>query len=64
MVGAFAIGPVSGGAFNPAVGLGVRLMELADNAHLIIYLLADFLGGAVAALVFRALDMGGDSLKA
>ena len=64
MVGAFAVGPVSGGAFNPAVGLGARLMDLADNAHLIIYLLADFLGGAVAALVFTALDMGGDRLKA
>jgi aquaporin Z len=29
MVGAFAVGPVSGGAFNPAVGLGVTVMGLA-----------------------------------
>jgi len=64
MVGAFAIGPVSGGAFNPAVGLGITMMHLADIPHLIIYLLADFLGGAVAALVFTALDMGGDRLRA
>jgi aquaporin Z len=60
MVGAFAVGPVSGGAFNPAVGVGVTVMGLADITHLIIYLIADFLGGAVAALVFKAFDMGTD----
>jgi len=60
MVGAFAVGPVSGGAFNPAVGVGVTVMGLADLTTLIIYLVADFVGGAVAALVFNALDMGGD----
>ncbi len=61
MVGAFAIGPVSGGAFNPAVGLGATVMGLADLTHLIVYLIADFLGGAAAALLFKAFDMGGDS---
>ncbi len=60
MTGAFAVGPVSGGAFNPAVGVGVFIMRLADVTTLIIYLVADFLGGAAAALVFNALDMGGD----
>ena len=60
MVGAFAVGPVSGGAFNPAVGVGVTVMGLADVTRLIIYLVADFAGGAVAAVVFNALDMGGD----
>ena len=34
VVGAFAIGPVSGGAFNPAVGLGAIVMGLADPYHL------------------------------
>jgi aquaporin Z len=60
VVGAFAVGPVSGGAFNPAVGLGVTLMGLASITNLIIYLIADFAGGAAAALLFNALDMGGD----
>ena len=64
MVGAFAVGPVSGGAFNPAVGLGATVMGLADFTHLIVYLIADFLGGAVAALVFNAFDLGGDKLPA
>ena len=62
--GAFAVGPVSGGAFNPAVGVGLYLMELADLTRLAIYLGADLLGGAAAALVFRALDMGGDRAPA
>jgi aquaporin Z len=60
VVGAIAVGPVSGGAFNPAVGVGVTVMGLANITTLIIYLIADFAGGAVAALVFNALDMGGD----
>jgi aquaporin Z len=60
VVGAFAVGPVSGGAFNPAVGLGVTLMGLAGITNLIIYLIADFAGGAAAALLFNALDMGGE----
>jgi aquaporin Z len=64
VVGAFAIGPVSGGAFNPAVGLGVTVMGLADLRHLIVYLIADFLGGAAAAFLFNAFDMGGDTLPA
>ena len=58
--GAFAVGPVSGGAFNPAVGLGVTVMGLAGMTNLIIYLIADFAGGALAAILFSALDMGGD----
>jgi aquaporin Z len=66
MVGAFAVGPVSGGAFNPAVGLGIALMGLVDPpvTHLIVFLIADFLGGAAAAFLFNAFDMGGDKLPA
>jgi aquaporin Z len=60
MVGAFAVGPVSGGAFNPAVGVGVTVMGLATITHLIVYLIADFAGGATAALLFKWLNMGGD----
>ncbi|MGC8642216.1 MAG: MIP/aquaporin family protein [Isosphaeraceae bacterium] len=60
MVGAFAVGPVSGGAFNPAVGLGVTVMGLADFTHLVVYLIADFLGGAAAGFLFNVFDMGGD----
>jgi aquaporin Z len=60
MVGAFAIGPVSGGAFNPAVAVGLIVMGLSSATGFIIHLIADFLGGAAAAYLFNALDMGGD----
>lgn len=62
MVGAFAAGPISGGAFNPAVGLGPILWGAlaADGSltHLWIYLVAPLAGGAVAALVFKYQNPG------
>jgi len=60
VVGAIAVGPVSGGAFNPSVALGAFVMRLSSIGRLAIHLVADFLGGAAAALLFNALDMGGD----
>jgi aquaporin Z len=60
MVGAFAVGGVSGGAFNPAVAVGITLMHLSAAASLWILLVADFLGGAAAAGVFVALNLGDD----
>src|SRR6516225_446997 len=51
LTGAFAVGNISGGAFNPAVGVGVTVMGLAGVLNFIIYLIADFLGGAAAAFV-------------
>jgi aquaporin Z len=53
MVGAFAVGGISGGAFNPAVAVGITVMGLALWSSIWIYLVANFLGGAVAALVFK-----------
>jgi aquaporin Z len=52
MVGAFAVGKVSGGAFNPAVALGASVLGLFAWSHIWIYLLAELVGGAVAAGVF------------
>jgi aquaporin Z len=57
MVGAFAGGPISGGAFNPAVGIGPIVTSAMVGGgsmnHLWLYLLGPFLGGALAALVFK-----------
>ncbi len=53
MTGAFAVGGISGGAFNPGVALGISIMNLTEFADLWVYLLAEFLGGAVAAFLFR-----------
>jgi len=64
MTGAFAVGGVSGGAFNPAVAIGVTLMHASAIGNLWILLVADFLGGAVAGGVFKALDLGDDGQSA
>jgi len=53
---AFAFGGVSGGAFNPAVALGITVMHLAKTANLWIYLVANFAGGALAAVTFRFIN--------
>jgi aquaporin Z len=55
-VGAASVGRISGGAFNPAVALGASVMGLFSWSNIWIYLLADFAGGAAAALAFRYLN--------
>src|SRR5437763_4988396 len=52
MVGAFAVGGISGGAFNPAVALGASVMGIFKWSNLWIYLIANFLGGAAAGFAF------------
>lgn len=53
LTGAFAVGGISGGAFNPAVALGITMMKLTLAKNMWIYLAADFAGAAVAALLFK-----------
>jgi aquaporin Z len=53
---AFALGGYSGGAFNPAVAVGITTMGLNALGNIWIHLVADFAGGAVAALVFRVVS--------
>jgi len=53
MSAAFAVGHVSGGAFNPAVALGAMTMGMLPWAKLWVYLVAQLAAGAAAALVFR-----------
>lgn len=56
LAGAFAVGDVSGGAFNPAVAVGASMMGLLPWSNIWLYVVADLLGGAAAALVFRGLN--------
>jgi aquaporin Z len=56
MVGAFSVGNISGGAFNPAVAVGISVLGLSSWANIWIYLVADFAGAAVAAGAFKALN--------
>ena len=52
VTGAFAVGGISGGAFNPAIAVGASVTGLFEWSNIWIYLIADFLGGAAAAFAF------------
>lgn len=54
VVAAFSVGDISGGAFNPAVAVGVSMMGLSAWSAIWIFMVSCFGGGAVAALVFKA----------
>lgn len=56
LVGAITVGGVSGGAFNPAVGLGVWSMGLESSKQLAVYVVSDLAGGAAAALAYRTIN--------
>ena len=56
MVGAFSVGAISGGAFNPAVAVGVAVMQLVKFSDIWIHIVADFAGGLVAGLTFKSLN--------
>ena len=53
MTGAFAVGGVSGGAFNPAVALGISLMHMSAWHSLPVLLAGEAAGAAAAAMAFR-----------
>ena len=52
VAGALAVGGTSGAAFNPAIALGAMVTGLFEWSNIWIYLIADFLGAAVAAYTF------------
>jgi aquaporin Z len=56
MTGAFAVGDISGGAFNPAVAVGISLLGISSWANIWIYLIANFAAAAVAAVVFNLIN--------
>jgi aquaporin Z len=56
LAGAFAVGSVSGGAFNPAVGFGIYAAGLVSASMIWIFLVGELVGAAVAALTFRFIN--------
>ena len=54
--GAITVGRISGGVFNPAVAVGITVMELSPIGNIWIYLVADFAGAAVAGVLFRIIN--------
>lgn len=54
MLGAmYGLGNISGGAFNPALGVGMTVAGMAAWGDIWIYLVGPLLGGAAAASVFQ-----------
>ena len=60
LAGAYAVGSISGGVFNPAVAVGITIMGISELASIWIYLVATLLGGAAAALAFNAFKISVD----
>jgi aquaporin Z len=58
LTGAFAVGSISGGAFNPAVAVGAGVMGLIHMPSIWIHIVADLAGGVVAGLGFLFLNPG------
>lgn len=58
VVGAFAVGGISGGAFNSAVAIGAAGMKLLNIADIWIHIAANLVGGATAAAVFKFANPG------
>jgi aquaporin Z len=56
LAGAYSVGSISGGAFNPAVAVGISILGLSAWANIWIYLLANLAGGAAAAFTFLAIN--------
>ena len=52
--GIYAVGPISGAVFNPAVAVGLATLGLATWSVLGVYLLAQIVGAVAAVLVFKA----------
>jgi aquaporin Z len=56
VAGAFAVGAISGGAFNPAVSLGAAVMGMFSWSTLWVYLVAQILAGLAAGISFLAFN--------
>jgi aquaporin Z len=52
VAGAFAVGGISGGVFNPAIAIGGMVTGLFKWSNIWIYLIAELLGAAAAATAF------------
>ena len=60
LAGAFSVGGITGGVFNPAVAVGLISMGKLALADVWVYLVANFGGAAAAALVFAAVNKESD----
>jgi aquaporin Z len=58
VIGAYAGGAISGGAYNPAVACGISTMGLSAWSHIWIFLVGNFAGAALAAAIYKMANPG------
>lgn len=58
---AYAGGAISGGLFNPALGIGPNLVDGMNVSTLMLHVIAPLIGGALAPLAFRLQETFVDS---
>ena len=56
LAGIFAVGAISGGAFNPAVAIGAAVMKLVNFSNIWIHVVAELAAGLFAGLTFKFLN--------
>jgi aquaporin Z len=56
LAGIFAVGAISGGAFNPAVAIGAGVMKLLKISDIWIHVLSELAAGLVAGVTFKFLN--------
>jgi aquaporin Z len=56
LAGAYSVGAISGGAFNPAVAVGITVMGLSRVANIWIFVVANFAAAIAAAFTFRIIN--------
>lgn len=64
VTGAYAVGHISGGHFNPAVTLGCAVVRRVEWAAVVPYWIAQVVGGAVAGGVLYVIASGKDGFSA
>ena len=60
MAGAYSVGGISGAAFNPAVAVGLALFGVMQPSSLWIFLAAQLVSAALAAVLFNVLVLSMD----
>ena len=58
VTGAYALGPISGGHFNPAVSLGLAIGGRFEWSELVPYWIAQLIGGLIAAAILYLIASG------
>jgi aquaporin Z len=59
LAGAYAVGPISSAAFNPAVAVALTIMNLTPVSGIWVYFVANLAAAVCAALAFKAIHPGG-----